>query len=186
MYEFSRILRTQLPSEGSSHADQLFCFIGLNPFKMLLHLHNSIEISTVGDINTQRPQRGKIYFYIGGGQVARNIGNFDPVDPVFFHPVFGNHQSGRRLQAKNTWRFWLDQTFLNCNCDGTYGAMTTHGQTSAGFYKENTQIILGISRRKEQTTAHHIVTTGFKHQSLANPIVFYEKMLSLFTHGFSL
>jgi hypothetical protein len=31
-------------------------------------------------------------------------------------------------------------------------------------------------------TTHHIMATGFKHQSLSDPVIFFQKMLPLLTH----
>jgi hypothetical protein len=61
--------------------------------------------------------------------------------------------------------------------------MSTHGQTSAGFDKEDRNIILRVVRRIKNTSTHHIMTAGFKHEAFADPVEFPQEMLTLFIHG---
>src|SRR5882757_2247909 len=60
--------------------------------------------------------------------------------------------------------------------------MTTHRQTTTGFDEKDRHIVLRIMRGIEDTSAHHVVPARLEHQSLADPIVFLQKMLALLAH----
>jgi hypothetical protein len=64
--------------------------------------------------------------------------------------------------------------------------MATHGQAAAGFDKQDSYIIRGVRRRIKDTSAHHVMTPGLKHQTFSNPVVLLQKMDSLLGDGIAL
>ena len=48
----------------------------------------------------------------------------------------------------------------------------------------NGKIIFGIMWWVEDAAAHHVVSTGFKHEPFADPVIFPQEMLSFLTHVF--
>jgi hypothetical protein len=62
--------------------------------------------------------------------------------------------------------FGFDQSFFDSDGDGSNSAMAAHGQAAAGFDKQNGHIIGRIMWGIQNTSAHHIMTTGLKHQPL--------------------
>jgi hypothetical protein len=60
--------------------------------------------------------------------------------------------------------------------------MPAHRQAAAGFDEEDGDIVLRIMRRVKDAAAHHIMTAGFKHQPLSDPVEFAEKVLTFLTH----
>src|SRR5690349_7188116 len=75
---------------------------------------------------------------------------------------------------------------FNSNRYRADGSMTTHRQTATGFNKQNANIIFRIGGRIQNAAAHHVVTAWLKHQPLSYPIKLPQKVLTLFTHVFTI
>jgi hypothetical protein len=101
---------------------------------------------------------------------------------MLIHCVCDRDDPGRDFEYQMALLLRCDEFLFNSDRDSPDQPMAAHRETSTGLHEENRSVMLRIYRRINKTTAHHIMSTGLKHQALSNPIILSDKLEPTLTH----
>ena len=155
----------------------------VEPGIVRLRLDDRIEIAAIGDVDHQLAELRTVDVHLVQREVARDVGEADPLDEAPLALIVGDHEAGRRIEPERAFGLRADEALLEREGHRADRAVAAHRQASRHLDIEDADVAVVATGRVEDRARHDVVAARLEHQGGADPVQAREKILAPRAHG---